>query len=45
MRQKAALFETDHSVEPKAWDNKDVSITEEDIDLAMLREQQKRRAS
>ncbi|WLQ12305.1 PspA/IM30 family protein [Hahella aquimaris] len=45
MRQKAALFEADHSVEPKAWDNKDVSITEEDIDLAMLREQQKRRAS
>ncbi|AZZ90380.1 hypothetical protein EUZ85_06460 [Hahella sp. KA22] len=45
MRQKAALFETDHSVEPKSWDSKDVSITEEDIDLALLREQQKRRAS
>jgi phage shock protein A len=49
MRQKAALYDSDCSSrgcgESARWSAEDMCISEADIDLAMLREQQARRSS
>ncbi|MCP5475730.1 MAG: PspA/IM30 family protein [Rhodanobacteraceae bacterium] len=48
MRQKAALYDTDcasPAVESSRWSAEDICISEADIDLALLREQQARRSS
>ena len=48
MRQKAALYDTDCASpvgESSRWSAEDICISEADIDLALLREQQARRSS
>jgi phage shock protein A len=47
MRQKAAIFDVDAAAEKSdaAWNTPDIAVSEDDIDLALLREQQQRKAS
>ena len=47
MRQKAAIFDVDCAAEKSdaAWNTPDIAVSEDDIDLALLREQQQRKAS
>lgn len=47
MRQKAAIFDVESSVEKTdaGWAAPDIAVSEDDIDLALLREQQRRKAS
>jgi phage shock protein A len=47
MRQKAAIFDVEAGAEKceTNWGTPDITVTEDDIDLALLREQQQRKAS
>ena len=47
MRQKAAIFDVEAATEKSeaAWNTPDIAVSEDDIDLALLREQQQRKAS
>ena len=52
MRQKAAIFDVDQNANRAGtekcetnWGTPDIAVTEDDIDLALLREQQRRKAS
>jgi phage shock protein A len=47
MRQKAALFDIESGVDKSAagWAAPELAVSEDDIDLAVLREQQRRKAS
>jgi phage shock protein A len=47
MRQKAAIFDVDAAAEKSdaTWNTPDIAVSEDDIDLALLREQQQRKAS
>ena len=47
MRQKAAIFDIESGADKSqaAWGTPDISVSEDDVDLALLREQQQRRAS
>ena len=47
MRQKAAIFDVESGADKSeaAWSGPDIAVSEDDIDLALLREQQRRRAS
>ena len=46
MRQKAAIFDSESNTSnADSWTTPDIAISEDDIDLALLREQQRRKAS
>ena len=49
MRQKAAIFDVESpankSAASDAWSTPDIAVSEDDIDLALLREHQRRKAS
>jgi phage shock protein A len=47
MRQKAAIFDVESAADKSdsAWGTPDIAVSEDDIDLALLRERQQRRAS
>ena len=47
VRQKASIFDVDSGTDKSdaGWNASDIAVSEDDIDLALLREQQRRKAS